>query len=367
MVLVSGGKDRSVRLWDTSRGVEIRQWLVPEVEILKVALTGDGQTVCALSADQAIHIWSAATGERVRQFAETGVEVATIGFNPNGSMLAVGSRDGIVRLWDVGTGTLLRQLTDHPGGVTALAFSADGKVLAAGSWLNVRLWELATGRECCRFDQQPGFVLWLAFAPEGTNLAAANSAGHVLIIDLTGSSRASAKQTADVKEGELQALWEDLGGDNATRAYRAAWILALHADRSVPYLAQRLRPTPALDQAERQRIAQWVMQLDNDDFAVREQAARQLARVGEAAEPEFRKAMVATSSPEMRRRIAELRERSRGVLAERERLRATRAVAVLEQAGTAPALAVLKLLAGGGNDAASTRDARDALERLRHR
>ena len=131
------------------------------------------------------------------------------------------------------------------------------------------------------------------------------------------------------------------------------------APQSVAYLGQQLRPVSAPDAA---KIAAWVRDLDADDFATRREAARELERLGDLAEPALRKVLEGMPSPELRRQVTRLLERLAGFSP--EDLRRVRAVEALELTGTPEARKVLQALAKGAPEARLTREAMASLERL---
>jgi hypothetical protein len=167
-----------------------------------------------------------------------------------------------------------------------------------------------------------------------------------------------------VTPSDLPVRWEELAEENATRAYRAIWALSQHPGQSIAFLAQHLRAAPALDAVQNQQLARWVSELDSDDFTVREDAAAALMKLGEAAEGAYHKALAGQTTPELRRRINELRQQFRGATQARERVRAIRSVEVLEKAGTPEAVELLKTLAGGAREALLTKEAKATLDRL---
>src|SRR5262249_29967512 len=146
----------------------------------------------------------------------------------------------------------------------------------------------------------------------------------------------------------------------------ALWSLAASPDQTVPYLAERLRPSAA-DVKALAKVPQFLHDLDDGAFAVREKAKTELARLGAAAEPALREALAQSPSAEVRKRLEELLA---AVAAQREYpsgevLRGLRAVEVLEQIGTREARQVLKTLAAGASEPSLTREAHVALDRLK--
>jgi hypothetical protein len=121
------------------------------------------------------------------------------------------------------------------------------------------------------------------------------------------------------------------------------------------------------------RVPQFLRDLDDDAFPVRQKAKAELARLGKTAEPALRQALTKSPSPEMRRSLEQLLKELdakrqtpfEGSFRSKESLHGVRAVEVLEQIGTAEARAVLETLA---NDApvmsALAREAQAALDHL---
>jgi hypothetical protein len=164
---------------------------------------------------------------------------------------------------------------------------------------------------------------------------------------------------------ELQGLWADLASDDGVRAYRAMWATVAAAHHVVPFLGQRLRP---VQPADKQRLARLIADLDSDRFAVRDQAAKELERFGELAEPALRQALqVPGVSLELRRRLEPLLAKLLRPVTDPQQLQALRAIEALEHIGTVEARRVLVNLAKGAPEARVTQEANAALERLAKR
>jgi hypothetical protein len=105
-------------------------------------------------------------------------------------------------------------------------------------------------------------------------------------------------------------------------------------------------------------------ELDDNDFAVREQAQRALESAGESVMPELRQALTQTTSAEARRRLDGMIEKMERTVPAGKRLQALRGIEVLEQIRTPEARALLKLLAEGAPGTRVTREANGSLDRL---
>jgi hypothetical protein len=142
------------------------------------------------------------------------------------------------------------------------------------------------------------------------------------------------------------------------------WLLAAAPEQSVSLLQRRLRP---ISRADAWRTEQLIAALDSADASIREQAARQLEALQEAAAGPLRQALARKPTLEVRRRITTLVGKLEEPGRSGEGLRALRAVEVLEQIGTPDAQVVLRALAKGLPEARLTQEAKASLERLAKR
>jgi hypothetical protein len=164
---------------------------------------------------------------------------------------------------------------------------------------------------------------------------------------------------------EVERHWRGLGDADPEAAAEALGYLASApaADREVvPFLRKHVKAVPPSDD---KRLGQLITDLDNDEFAVRERAQRELERMGEEAVPALRKALAGKPALEVRRRIESILKKPRTLSP--EMLQVVRAVEVLENIGTPEARELLKSLADGVPEAVLTQEAKASLERLARR
>jgi hypothetical protein len=263
---------------------------------------------------------------------------------------------------DTGKEILSFRMPEH---ATRLAYSPDGKLLGAGTESGtLHLWELATGKQVAQVEGHRGGVSCLAFSADGRRLASGGHDTTVLTWNVLNLNCEKAV-AANLSAKELDALWSDLAGEDAPRAYRAVRALVAVPDKSLPLLRQHLRPDPAPDP---KHLARLIADLDDDKFEVREKARRDLEDLGSQARPALRKVLAGQPSAEVRRRVEGLLQRPEHFLLPPADLRGARAIAVLERIGTTEARELLERLVREGSDTSFlTRDARAALERLRQR
>jgi RNA polymerase sigma factor (sigma-70 family) len=236
-----------------------------------------------------------------------------------------------------------------------LRFSPDSRLLASTDGAVTHVWEAATGKEVRTFLGHRGEVRTLAFNADGRFIASGASDSTVLIWDL--APPANGKRG----EKELAAWWADLIGNDAARAHDAVWELAAASHTSVPFLRERLRP---VTDASMKEVREFIADLDNSTFGVREKSYRRLHSLGLTAVPVLRQALEKAASPEVRTRIERLLEGVSNGPVTGEPLRTLRALAALEHAATPEAQRLLRELADGAAGAWLTQEAKAVYERL---
>jgi dipeptidyl aminopeptidase/acylaminoacyl peptidase len=361
--------DKTIRIWDVAAHKEVHRLTGHQGDIFAVGFSPDGKLLASGCTDQTARVWELATGKEVYQLRHDG-GVHAVAFSPDGKSLAsaggqhLGEKAGDTRvhLWELATGQERGRLSGDHHLVTCLTFAPDGKVLALGSSDGtVRVWDPMVGKELRRFEGHRGVVKSVAFSDEGKRLVSGSTDTTVLIWDTIGLVQSA--PAATLANAEREALWRDLAGADAGRAYRAMRTLLADRKEIVRFLKDRLRPVPPIDSRQNARL---VADLDANDFAVRSKATAALAELGELAGPALRRALADQPSPELRRRAESLL----GALAQvssPEQVRALRAVELLEQLATLEARGLLATLAGGAPEVRLTREAMAALDRLKTR
>jgi WD40 repeat protein len=268
-------------------------------------------------AGQSLEVWNWRKGVRMHRFELLRAARLNCGaLSPDDRLLAIGDAEGVVWLVDIATGTVLREFEGHREMINGVAFSSDGSGLVSAS-------------------EDSTALIWDVIGKRETK-------------GLTG--RLSAEEMAN--------LWRQLADDDLRTAYQAIWRLASYPGNSLPWLRSRMRPVRGANPA---LVRSLVRQLDDESFAQRVKASRELLALGDAVEPLLSDTVnQAGLSPETRSRIKKVLatlERS----PERRQLR--RALIVLEYIHSPSACDLLRVISRGDPKSWLTSEASSSLQR----
>lgn len=175
-LLVSGGRDKAIRLWSVSDG-RLLQHETHGDWVRTVRFSPDAKLMASGGDDNNVRLWRVDEGRSLRLFG--GFEghkskVNAVHFSADGKFLASAGSDGTVRIWDLNSAQVRHvfpveddSFAPRKTSVSAVQFSADGKLLAAGADFHIRLWSAADGRQIRLFKGHTNEVTSLCFSSDG--------------------------------------------------------------------------------------------------------------------------------------------------------------------------------------------------------
>lgn len=179
-LVVSGGCDKDLRVWDVKSGycIYVLHGHTSTIRCLKVlhhrpiAVSG--------SRDCTVRVWDVQRGKQLRVLE--GHESSVRSLDVCGNKVVTGSYDTTCRLWDIDTGECLHVLQGHFHQVYSVAF--DGVRIASGGIdTTVRVWDAETGLCLALLQGHTALVTLLQLTP--TVLVTGGSDGRVITFSLT--------------------------------------------------------------------------------------------------------------------------------------------------------------------------------------
>jgi len=337
----------SCEIWDARAQVLLRQVEFPD-QLFRppVCFTPDGCALARANEAGGVTLWEVASGRPRRHFAKsrtTSPEETAYKHLP----LPDGREIGLI----------------YEGSLSNMVFSPDGQLLCLGrNDRTITIWHVPSGRELVELRGHLGEVTSLAFSSDGKRLVSGSSDTTALIWDVSAILPKQPESSHELSEREIESCWTNLRDQDACKAFEAVCGLVCSSKTAVEYLRKNLLPDTNVDEAQ---VKRWISALGDQKFRVREQATRELEILGELAGPAMRQALEAKPDPEVRRRLAELLEKTELRADPTEvRLRALRAIEILENIGTREAIQVLRCLAAGNVLSLKTKVAHESILRL---
>jgi WD40 repeat protein len=228
--VVSAGRDRVLKVWDTASGRERRTLAGHRGKVLACAVSPDGRRVASGSEDGTVGIWDVESGARLATLEGHTDWVWGCAYSPDGSQIASVDDDGTVRSWDAttgaprlvapGAGVGVDRMEYRQGWGSRCRFSPDGSFIVAGSTtLEARsgtprpspwhgwdcsitpdgallvttmeddtlVWDVAAGVQQARLEGHTAKVSGCAVSPDGRSAVTASHDGSLKVWDLASA------------------------------------------------------------------------------------------------------------------------------------------------------------------------------------
>lgn len=140
-ILVSGGCDRDVRVWNMATGASVHT-LRGHTSTVRCLKMSNSRTAISGSRDTTLRVWDLTSGNCTNVLM--GHQASVRCLEIHGDLVVSGSYDTTAKIWSISSGQCLRTLQGHFSQIYAIAF--DGHRIATGSLdTSVRIWNAYDG------------------------------------------------------------------------------------------------------------------------------------------------------------------------------------------------------------------------------
>lgn len=142
-LIISGGHDDLVKMWDVNTGGLIKQFAGHEDWVYDICLSGDEKFIYSASLDKTIKIWDISSGKQITTLKGHADGVVCLDMSKDGKYLASGGLDKEIIIWDLATKTIVKKFPAHDLTIMDVKFGADSNTLYSASMdKTIKVWKL---------------------------------------------------------------------------------------------------------------------------------------------------------------------------------------------------------------------------------
>jgi WD40 repeat protein len=184
--LVTGGGDKTVRVWDIVTGNELFNMAGHTDEIYAVVYSPDGRYIASTGGDETIRVWNAIDGRELWILSGDPSTIWNMAVSHDSSRLVVGHNSGYVIVWQLpgpeadteAEPEIALQFQQNSGWVAGVHFSPDDNILSVPGLNRISLHYAQTGESILEFAHPSG-AADAVISPDGRIVATAGNDGFV--------------------------------------------------------------------------------------------------------------------------------------------------------------------------------------------
>ncbi|KAI9014672.1 WD40-repeat-containing domain protein [Gaertneriomyces semiglobifer] len=210
LTVASASGDGTVKLWDlrTNKMQCMTTLEDSNGDVYSVDFHPAGRHIVSGGYDKTVRLYDIERQTVVKTFSGHQLSVSKTIFNPLGNLIVTGSKDNTIKFWDITSGLCIRTISSHLGEVTSVDLSSNGSLLLSSSKDNSnRLWDIRMVRPIRKFKGHQN---------TSKNFVKAGFAGDALVV---GGSEDGIVYVWDATKGDIL---QKLRGHRDI-VYSAAW------------------------------------------------------------------------------------------------------------------------------------------------
>ncbi len=166
--LLTAGRDKTAKVWDLKAKESVLTFPEHQNIVYGVAMKADGTVGFSVGADKQLRNWKpTGEGKQIKAGGGHGDDVFKIVAHPKEPLLLTASADKSIRSWNMETLANVKTFQGLTDFVYAVAISPDGKQVAGGAYDGeVRVWKTDDATVVKAFNASPGYVAKVAATPK---------------------------------------------------------------------------------------------------------------------------------------------------------------------------------------------------------
>jgi len=165
LFIATGSSDKTIILWRTSDGKQIRTLKGNNSPISKIEFNPQGRSILSLGADGSCIVFDIYTGKIIHQMKPENDRFTCVSFHPDGQQIICGTKKSFISVWNLGNGERTMEIKAIPKSLYSqkeyeypesgsVSFSRDGKYIVAGvTDYTAIVWDAKTGNEIRKYKR----------------------------------------------------------------------------------------------------------------------------------------------------------------------------------------------------------------------